>query len=337
MKLLKRKNHPTWLFLVLLAILIAVTACQSDKAAPTLATSTGESKEVDQPVETAPENLPGSGNPPQKIDPSPVPEGAAPAAAVEPDPAAIEAAWQSSPHAAAFVQDANGNNNRCARCHAPVNWAPTMDDLPESCYACKFELKQPPAYIPEDQWVSIPCNVCHEPDKKGNIQPEIQWLEIAALEEYAPVGTTTELCLKCHNPVNLPEHGTVQLVNAHAGYECTDCHDAHDATASCGGVDCHENALVPAVNIPGHDEDHLNVACAACHDGSGAQVGPIEESGTWTTFLPWSYETSSTESETQVETGVVAFSSHNLVLEASCERCHYAENPWDLSVNVQSP
>ena len=62
----------------------------------------------------------------------------------EPDPAAIQAAWQSSPHADTFILDLNGQNNTCARCHAPINWSPSMDELPESCFACKFELEAPP-------------------------------------------------------------------------------------------------------------------------------------------------------------------------------------------------
>ncbi len=257
--------------------------------------------------------------------------------ASKPDPAAIEAAWQSSPHAYGFVQDANGDNNSCARCHAPINWAPSMDDLPESCYACKFELEQPPAYIPEDQWTSIPCNICHKPDKKGNIQSEIQWLEIAALEEYSPVETVTELCQKCHNPTNLPEHVAVQVGGAHAGYECTQCHDAHDTNGTCGGGDCHEDALAMDGGTPGHDADHRDVDCAACHDGLGLEVGPSEERGTWVTFSPWSYETVLSDNEIQKETGVVAFTSHNLVLEAKCERCHFVDNPWELSDQVEAP
>ena len=326
---MRRKDHTslclTGIIATVLFGLVFATACQSSNEAslPTVEINqpvqeTQREQEVQQAIEVDDSSV--------EVDPPPD------EALDEPDPAAIEEAWQSSPHAAAFVQDPDGKNNACARCHAPINWAPSMDDLPESCYACKFELEQPPAYIPEDQWESIPCNVCHQPDKKGNIQPEIQWLEIAALEEYSPVETVTELCMKCHGPTNLPEHVNLQVEGAHAGFECTQCHDAHAASGTCGGVDCHEDVLALENEIPGHDTDHQEVGCSACHDGTGAEIGPSEERGMWITLFPWTYET-----DTHSETGMVAFTSHNLVLEASCERCHFAGNAWGLSEQVESP
>ncbi len=54
----------------------------------------------------------------------------------------ITALWQDGAHAVTFVLDADDENSMCARCHAPVNWLPSMDDIPESCLACKFELSQ---------------------------------------------------------------------------------------------------------------------------------------------------------------------------------------------------
>jgi hypothetical protein len=248
-----------------------------------------------------------------------------------------EIAWQSSPHADAFVLDANGNNNTCARCHAPINWLPSMDDLPESCYACKFQLEDPPPYISEETWVDIPCMVCHEKDKKENIQPEIAWLEIAQLEEYASVSTPTELCLKCHNPINVLKHGFVEVGGAHNGYECTECHDAHDTIASCGDAGCHEGVIEPDVPIPGHDTDHLEVSCVACHDGTGLDVRPTEETGIWTTYVPWSWKTYISENEINEETGTVAYASHNLVIEANCDRCHFEGNTWGLSEDPIGP
>ena len=253
------------------------------------------------------------------------------------DPAVIQQDWQSSPHANAFVLDADGNNNPCARCHAPIDWLPSMDDLPETCFVCKFELEDPPSYISEDKWMDIPCTVCHEPDGEDDVHPEYAWLEIAALEEYVAVATPTELCMKCHDPINVPEHGNVQVGGGHEGYECTDCHNAHSTVASCGAVDCHEDVIDPDAPIAGHDGDHQDVSCVACHDAAGMEVGPSEELGFWTTFAPWSYETIISETETNIETGIVPLASHNLVLDASCERCHFAGNPWGLSDSVDAP
>ncbi|MEE9599032.1 MAG: hypothetical protein V3V66_01080, partial [Anaerolineales bacterium] len=70
--------------------------------------------------------------------------------------------WETSAHANAYVVDSEGKNNSCAQCHAPMNWMPTIDDIPESCLACKFELETPPPFISEDEWFHIPCLVCHE-------------------------------------------------------------------------------------------------------------------------------------------------------------------------------
>lgn len=239
-----------------------------------------------------------------------------------------EAAWLSSSHADTFVVDAEGNNNTCARCHAPVNWVPSMDELPESCFACKFELEDPPPYISESDWVDIPCYVCHEKDRKDNIQPEYTWLEIAATEEYAKVDTPTELCQKCHNVAELSDHAVSQLGGAHSDYECTDCHDAHDTVASCGSVNCHENVVEPAESIAGHDDDHQLVSCEACHDGGGLVVGPSEQDGIWETYV--TVPSGDTEK-------TVSYTSHNIILDAPCERCHFAENPWGLAETINAP
>lgn len=223
----------------------------------------------------------------------------------------IRALFQDNPHASTFVVDESGQNNTCARCHAPVNWTPSMDDIPESCLTCKFEIKDPPAYIAEDQWEHIPCKVCHEEGKKGKVNPEIAWLEIAQIGEYAAVASSTEICMKCHAPIDLPEHSLIQLGSVHADYDCTQCHDAHSSQASCSAAGCHDQVLDPALSIPGHDADHTNVDCFACHDGSGLEVGPDPETGIWT---------------------VLAYKSHQIELAAPCEKCHFSGNPWELNV-----
>lgn len=248
-----------------------------------------------------------------------------PAADAEPDPAAIQGAWESSPHADTYILDAEGQNNTCARCHAPINWLPAMEDLPESCFACKFELEPPPPTIAEGEWVHIPCKVCHKVDKKGNVEPEIAWLEIAPLDEYISVASPSELCLKCHAAADISGHATVDVGGAHPGYECNQCHSAHDTKASCDTPGCH---VEPTDPIPGHDSDHQAVSCVACHDGSGMEVGPDEETSIWTTFI-----TKPTEGGTER----FAFTSHNVVLDAKCDRCHFVGNSWGLTESVAAP
>ena len=241
------------------------------------------------------------------------------------DPQVIQVSWESSPHADTFILDEEGNNNSCARCHAPVVWLPSMDDMPESCFACKFEVSEPPPLIPEEAWVTIECNVCHEVDKKGNVAPEYAWLEIAQIEEYAEVATPTELCQKCHVDIGLPGHVVPELGGAHADYECTDCHGAHDTVASCGAVGCHEDVFNSTISIPGHDTDHEQVTCVACHDSGELMVDLNEELGLWTTYV---LDSDGVDS--------VPLSSHNTGLSAPCDRCHYSGNPWSLSGEVAS-
>lgn len=294
---------------------LGLSACQSQAA-----TSPAE-VEIEAPA--APSDWPSSND--SKTVPAPQ---ATDRGTSTPDPTAIAASWQAGPHADTFVLDAGGQNNTCARCNAPINWRPSMADLPESCYACKFELEDAPPLISESEWVHIPCNVCHPVDRDDQIQPEIAWLEIAPLGEYAAVASPGELCLKCHAPAEVPGHGEVELGGAHAGYECTDCHSAHETTASCDAAGCHQDVVDPATRIPGHDEDHRNVTCVACHDASGMEVGPDEEQGLWTTFAAEPADGGA---------GRIAFPSHNVALQAPCERCHFADNPWSLSPEVAEP
>lgn len=223
----------------------------------------------------------------------------------------IQAIYQTNPHASTFIIDETGQNNTCARCHSPVNWTPSMDDIPETCLTCKFEIKDPPPYIAEDQWEHIPCKVCHEEGKKGKINPEIAWLEIAQIGEYAAVASSTEICMKCHFPVELPDHSSIQLGSVHGDYNCTQCHDAHSSQASCSSSGCHDQVLDPALGTPGHDAEHANVDCFACHDASRMEVGPDQETGVWT---------------------VLDYKSHQIELAAPCEKCHFSGNAWGLSV-----
>lgn len=298
-----------FIFSLVLMTALALAGCQSDG---TITASPEETQAVPQSNQTTPL---------QTEQPTSAPESAA--GPGETDLASINSAWQSSPHAGTFVLDDQGQNNTCARCHAPVNWSPSIEELPESCFACKFELEEPAPLIPENAWANISCNVCHEVDKKGNVQPEYAWLEIAPLEEYTEVASSTELCLKCHAPVDIPNHGSVDVSGVHQGYDCTRCHSAHSTAASCNSAGCHGDTAIPA-----HDAYHQSVTCAACHDGAGMEVGLDEETRLWNTYL-------------SIPTGVNGdqheFTSHNIVLEVDCGRCHFAGNPWELSESVTQP
>lgn len=221
-----------------------------------------------------------------------------------PSPDLVQAAWQASPHADTFVLADDGTNSTCARCHAPVNWIPTMDDMPESCASCKFEVQPPPPVIAEADWDAVQCNVCHQV-KRDTVDPQVVWLEIAAIEQYASVTSNSELCLKCHETGELPGHVRIIRDGVHRDMLCTDCHDAHSTAASCGTSDCHP----AATPVAGHDDAHQAVGCLACHDAAGLQVGP-GDTGQWTTL---------------------EYASHSLQTAVDCQRCHYTANPWGLA------
>jgi hypothetical protein len=283
----------------------------------------GPSQEQPTPNQNQPEGAP---TPAEQAQPSTPEAGAAskPAEQASTEPKTqeeIQVDWQSGPHASTYVLSAEGTNSSCARCHAPIDWIPAMDEMPQSCYACKFEIAPPPPVIEEANWQSISCKVCHQV-KKGKVQTEISWLEVPPIEDYSKVESVNELCFKCHVPDEAPGHAGVSLGGAHAEMSCTDCHDSHTMTASCATSGCHTEMEAATEPIPGHDADHENIACAACHDADGMEVGP-DADGIWQVL----------KVVNEGEPGVPA-SSHNTVREAPCERCHYADNPWGLSVET---
>jgi len=237
-------------------------------------------------------------------------------------PPSIEESWMSGAHAQTFVVSDDGTNMECTTCHAPYNYLPAMDEIPEGCKTCKFEVSDPDPFVAEEDWVHVDCQVCHQ-IKKKEVQPEVVFLEFAAANEYTEVSSTEELCLKCHQTEPSEGHAAVVVAGGHAGMTCTDCHDAHSAQTSCTDAGCHADVIGEEIEIPGHDSAHAKVGCVACHDGQGMTVGPVEEEDLWSTWL-------SEENGDPIR----PFASHNLVLEASCDRCHFQDNPWGLTVDL---
>lgn len=240
--------------------------------------------------------------------------------------ATIQSDWNGSPHAAAYVLDESDHNNRCSRCHSPINWQPTMDDLPESCFSCKFELEDPAPFIAEEDWLDIPCQVCHEVGKKDKVDPAYKWLEIAQLDEYAEVSSTTELCKKCHETVGFDGHGGINDLGVHSDLTCTTCHNAHSTQASCLSAGCHDDVLFSDSATPGHQEEHELVSCVACHDAGGKELGFRDSDGLFTTME----EVLENDGDS-----VFFFASHNLQLESNCQDCHFTENPWGITRDIE--
>lgn len=237
------------------------------------------------------------------------------------DPQTIQLDWESGAHADTFVVSDDGTNSTCARCHAPLVWVPTIDDMPESCATCKFDVEEPPPFLAEEEWRAIECHVCHQGDR-DEVSPEIAWLEIAQIEEYQEVTSVDELCNKCHSTTDILGHVSVVVGGDHYGYSCTQCHSAHSTVASCNAEGCHAEMPEP---ISGHDEAHAGVHCVACHDSSGLEIGPDPDTAVWTTFI-----SPTDEAEPR------AFISHTTQVSVDCERCHFAGNTWGLS-EVEAP
>ena len=76
----------------------------------------------------------------------------------------------------------------------------------------------------------------------------------------------------------------------------------------------------PANTIAGHDEDHTQVSCSACHDADGLEIDYVEDLGIWTTLIA-----------AGDGNDLRPYTSHNIVLESPCDRCHFPGNPWDLT------
>jgi hypothetical protein len=196
-------------------------------------------------------------------------------------------------------------------------------------------------FIPEEEWVGIPCETCHVMEN-GVVTAGIAWLNPVKME-HEHLNTPNELCEKCHvttnntgNPLrSAVDHKILLGGSAHLNYAgfiddvkpptyCTDCHDPHtQQPKQC--VSCHE--IDTAKHAKGtYAVMAATVSCMACHDASGAEVGPNPDEaagGVWTTLL------------TEVGRGgptTSAIISHSIQYVVACDRCHFQDNPWELTV-----
>jgi hypothetical protein len=307
----------TTVLLLLLAAFVA--ACSSGDSETEVETGVATTKETgeDSVSETEDKDEVASSSDQDEFstDQSPVIEDEEP----QPEPVTPDEGWLASPHADSYVKSSADRNDTCARCHSPVQWLPGPDDIPESCLTCKFDVDEPEPLISEEEWEHIPCKTC----PKDEVESEAAWLDIAVIEEYIDVSSTSELCQKCHEETEQSGHKPAfTLSDDHADLVCTDCHDAHAATVNCTASGCHEDILVEDTSIAGHDADHQLVSCMACHDAEELTVGPSEAGDTWLTFITVTVDG---------EERTVPHSSHKTQVEVACDRCHFSGNPWDLS------
>jgi len=262
-----------------------------------------------------------------------------------PDQAPIQADWESGPHSTYDL--GHGPNDWCARCHSPQNWNPEATvGTPPNCVSCKFPgqdmtVGDGNVLIPEEEWKAVPCETCHI--MEDGIAGESAWLNPIKME-YESVATTTELCEKCHVTTtgnafgSGVDHKITLGGSAHLNYGgflgdeapptyCVDCHDPH-TTEPLGCVDCHQEDIEqPEHAFGAFDKMRDTVTCMACHDASGADVGPspAEDSDLWVTTMTEIGRSGPTTS---------AIISHSIVHEVSCDRCHYVDNEWELTVRT---
>lgn len=224
--------------------------------------------------------------------------------------------WQQGVHAQTYTA---GENSSCARCHAPLEWVPVLSERSQAWLELGLAGVGEPFHIPEAAWSNVSCEICHA-QRMDEIDGEISWLAIPPLGLYEDVSSPRQLCSKCH--VSEVEDGHTPLVygGVHEDLGCSDCHDAHDGSASCGSR-CHQPFAMECTQIETHDKPHSDVTCSGCHDGMDFAIGWNEERARWDTF---------TGGDPRVNREARPFTSHYIVLEVDCERCHApGDHPWD--------
>lgn len=262
-----------------------------------------------------------------------------------PDQSAYQAAVAANAHNT--YNEEHAPNTYCARCHSPQNWDPeAFFGPPPACFTCKFatdeeiRIAEGNPYIPEEEWVGVPCETCHVMDANGIASEQLAWLNPISLE-YEEVNTPTELCEMCHVSTVGGSFGRVAGSrgidlggSAHIKYAgtlgetppqyCSDCHDPHSQEMmTC--EDCHAGVSTSDTHMKGYNAVMLDkVSCMACHDASGADVGPDpeDEAGLWTT-------TETTTGRGPPSTNAIV--SHSIQWNVACDRCHSKENAYGLS------
>lgn len=264
-----------------------------------------------------------------------------------PEQTAIIADWEASPHGNTYDLG-KGPNTYCSRCHSPQNWDPASHvDRPPNCVTCKFpadeEIRQAStmAFVEEEDWVGISCESCHI--MEGDMSTgQLAWLDVKT-GEHETVNSPNEVCEKCHltsagvswTGGTGVEHEIYLGGSAHKNWAgilddelrpeyCVDCHDPHtQQPQQC--EDCHPGVRESDDHIMGNNAAHVNVSCIACHDATGAEVGPHpdeEMGGKWTTVLASMSRTG--------EPTLEAIISHSVQWQVGCDRCHFAENAAEL-------
>jgi hypothetical protein len=231
----------------------------------------------------------------------------------------VEEQWRTSQHAQSYVDDEGNSNSSCARCHAPFEWQPLSNELPDSWQQAGLSGVEEGFTIAQSEWSAVGCEVCH-PKAAEEIYDEIAWLAIPPLMQYEENSDASLLCVQCHLEQAQHDHQDLILSGVHQELTCTDCHDPHSGVASCSSG-CHQPFAQECESIETHDKPHSQATCSACHDALGLAIGWNEDLEKWDTFVGGDPR--------QVE-DAQPFTSHALALEVDCDRCHApGDHPWD--------
>ena len=232
----------------------------------------------------------------------------------------VEQRWEQGTHSRTYSKDEDNGNSSCARCHAPLEWQPVTDELPDSWLQAGLTGLTAPIEIAESEWSAVSCEVCH-PQPREAIDGEIAWLEVPPLATYKQVDSSAQLCGNCHLAEQPEDHTALLFEGVHMELACTDCHDPHDGSATCGTSTCHQPFAIECEVIETHDRPHSVVTCSGCHDGLGLPIGWNEKQEKWDTFIG---------GDPQIDDDTRPYNSHFLVLEVDCDRCHApGDHPWD--------
>jgi hypothetical protein len=194
-------------------------------------------------------------------------------------------------------------------------------------------------FIEEADWNAIPCESCDV--MVWDYATYIAWLNPISME-YVDVYTPTLLWDICHVTTtgnafgSAVDHKITMGGSAHLNYGgflgevppptfCTDCHDPH-TTEAAQCIDCHAEDVAAAEHAGGaYGVMKDTVTCIACHDASGADVGPHpdEDNDLWVTQV-------TTMGRGGPSTDAIV--SHSIVYEVACDRCHFADNTYGLTV-----
>lgn len=193
----------------------------------------------------------------------------------------------------------------------------TTTELCEKCHLDTNKYLHHQRDLGQDAHVGFTCTDCHDPhDQFARCSDKGCHSDVTAqrkrvLDQHVSI-SEKETCLVCHT-AGMDMH-TMEIQRS--GED--DCFICHDYLANISPDD--------AAPIQ-HSNVHGLVDCVACHDAAGLAVGPIEAEDVWTTFR-----------SVELPMGLVSepYQSHNLQRSVECGRCHYSDNPWELSDSVES-